>query len=348
MEEIKFKGDVKMGSGRYDDDVYTRSSATRKSTGVADFAYTATAAHTKTIHPTLDPKRINSKPFGKLEARDSTEHPDSHPVLVCFDVTGSNKARAVEAQQRLNTLMGLLTKYVPDPQVAVAANDDYKVEPEGAVQISDFESDNRIDESIRNVWLVGNGGGNDGESYTLLLYAAARKTVLDCFEKRGKKGYMFMYADEPFYDAGARRGSGYEHRAVVEKKEVKAVFGDDIQEDIPLVDIIEEVSAMYNLYIIWPQGGYSHAREQYVELFGDESVITSQHPNLICELIASIVGMNENKVSKDDAIEDLIKVGGLSRTTAHEVVSGASTALVKAGTSTAIKRTKNKEGASRL
>lgn len=338
-----------MGSGRYDDDVYTRSTVDRKSKGVADFAYTVAAAHTKTIHPSLDPKRINSKPFGMLEARDSDEHPDSHPVFVAFDVTGSNKARAVDAQARLNTLMALLEKYVADPQVLVAANDDYKVEPEGAIQISDFESDNRIDEAIRNIWLVGDGGGNDGESYTLLLYAAARKTVLDCYEKRGKKGYMFMYCDEPFYSPGTRHTTGYDHKPVVEKSEAKAVFGDDIEADIPLVDIIEEVKEKYNLYIIWPQGGYQHAREQYVELFGEESVVTSQHPNLICELIASIVGLNEEKITKDDAIADLVSVGGLSKSVATDVVKGVSSALVKAGTSTSLKRTKNNTGgASRL
>ena len=337
-----------MGSGRYDDSVYTSSTASRRATGTPDFAYTATAAATKSIHATLDPKRINSKPFGKLESRDSTEHPESNAVLFCFDVTGSNYTRAVDAQGRLNTLMGLLTKYLPDPQVAVAANDDYKVEPEGAVQISDFESDNRIDEAIRNLWLVRDGGGNDGESYTLLLYAAARKTVLDCFEKRGKKGYMFMYCDEPFYSptahsSGASRG--YDHLPIVQKDEVKAVFGDDIQADIPLVDIIEEVREKYHLYIIWPEGGYRHAREQYVELFGDESVITSQHPNLICELVASLVGLNEDKITADDAIADLVKVGGLTKSVATDVVKGVSTALVKAGTSTSVvKRTKNNAG----
>lgn len=217
-------------------------------------------------------------------------------MLVCFDVTGSNRERAVDAQKRLPNLMELLNKYLSDPQVAVAANDDFKVVGNNSVQISDFESDNRVDDHIRNIWLVGNGGGNDGESYDLLLYVAARKVVLDSVEKRGKKGYLFMYADEPIFDH-------------VSKHEVKSVFGDTIEKDIPIEEIIEEARRNFNIFLIWPQGGYDHARQQYIKLFGKDSVLESQHPNLLCELIASTVGLYEDKATPASVITDLVAVG---------------------------------------
>jgi hypothetical protein len=282
-----------IGGGSWDTGAYHSSATTRKETGVADFAYTKTAT---TVHTNLDPLRINSKPFGKLESRDSTEHPQSNPVLVCFDVTGSNHARAIDAQKRLPNLMELLNKYLTDPQVAVAANDDYTVVGNNSVQISDFESDNRVDDHIRNIYLVGRGGGNDGESYDLLLYAAARKIVLDSVEKRGKKGYLFMYADEPIFNH-------------VKKSEVKAVFGDVIEKDIPIAEIIEEARRNFNIFVVWPDGGYRHARDQYVKLFGDESVLTSQHPNLLCELIASTIGLHESKATPDSVVTDLVAIG---------------------------------------
>lgn len=284
-----------MGGGSWDTGAYKSSSATRASTGVPDFAYTKSAT---SAHSNLDPKRVNTKPFGLLEARDSTEHPNSNPVLVCFDVTGSNSARAVDFQKRLPNLMDLLNKYISDPQVAVAANDDYKASGvNGAVQISDFESDNRVDDHIRNIWLVDNGGGNDGESYDLLLYAAARKIVLDSVEKRGKKGYMFMYADEPIFPE-------------VSKSEVLAVYGDKIQKDIPITEIIEEARRNFNIFMIWPKtSSYRHAYEQYVKLFGAEFVLESQHPNLLCELIASTVALYEEKATPDSVITDLVALG---------------------------------------
>lgn len=285
-----------MGSGRWDDDKYTSARASRVKTGVDDFAYSKKAATTKEIHPNLDPKRINKKPFGKLESRDSTEHPQSNAILMCFDVTGSNIDRARDAQKALPGLMTLVGKYLPDPQIAFAANDDIHYVGEAATQISDFESDNRVDEHLRNIWLVGQGGGNDGESYDLLLYAAARKTVTDCFEKRGRKGYMFMYADEPFFQQ-------------VNGKEVERIFGDADVGDIPIKKILEEVKERYHLFVIWPQGGYEHARAQYVRLLGEDAVVTLQHPNLICEMIGSIIGANEGTVSVDEISRDLVKVG---------------------------------------
>ncbi len=283
-----------MGSGAWDTGAYKSTSSARKAKGEDDFSYTKSAMK---VHTNLDPKRINSKPFGKLESRDSAEHPNSNPVLVCFDVTGSNRDRAVDFQKRLPNLMDLLNKYLTDPQVAVAANDDFTVEGENAVQISDFESDNRVDDHIRNIWLVGDGGGNDGESYDLLLYAAARKVVLDSVEKRGKKGYLFMYADEPIFDH-------------VKKSEVKAIFGDTIEKNIPIAEIIEEARRNFNVFLIWPTtSSYRHARDQYIKLFGRESVLESQHPNLLCELIASTVGLYEDKATPTSVVTDLVAIG---------------------------------------
>ena len=286
-----------MGGGSWDTDRYVDSARSRAASKVPDFAYTTSAAAATAVHDTLDPIRIKDKVNHVLESRDSTEHPESNAVLVCFDVTGSNYARAIDAQKKLPNLMALLQKYLKDPQVAVAANDDVNYVHRRAVQISEFESDNRIDESIRNVNLVGAGGGNDGESYDLVLYAAARKVALDCVEKRGKKGYMFMYADEPIFDQ-------------VEPSAVLSIFGDTIQKPIPIAEIIEEARKNFEIYMVWPDGGYSHARKQYEQLFGEEYVLTSQHPNLICELIASTIGMAENKVtSVSDVKKDLLEIG---------------------------------------
>lgn len=286
-----------MAKGVWDKDRYTSAKATRAASGVPDFAYSTTAAKTHQVHPSLDPHRINKKPFGKLESRDSAKYPDSNALICSLDVTGSNIERAEDAQQALPKLMDLMQKYIPDLQIAFAANDDYKAShPEGAVQFSEFEVDNLIDEHLRNLWLVGDGGGNAGESYDLILYAAARKTLLDCYEKRGRKGYLFLYADEPVMPK-------------VMKTEVMAVFDDNIQADIPIAEIIEEVQEMYHLFFIWPRGGQDRALLQYKELVGEEHVLILQHGSLICEMIASTVGMIEKGLTVDDAVRDLVAVG---------------------------------------
>src|ERR1019366_8045037 len=282
-----------MGGGRWDTGRYTSDSHTRAVSGVDDFSYTKTATK---IHDNLDPKRIISKPARKLESRDSDEHPASNAVFVSFDVTGSNYERAVDAQKKLPNLMELLKKYLSDPQVAVAANDDIHFVGTNSIQISDFESDNRVDEHIRNIWLTREGGGNKGESYDLMMYGAANLVVMDCLEKRGRKGYFFMYADELIFER-------------VDAGEVHQIFGVTLEQDIPIAEVIEDLKAKYHVFVIWPEGGYIEAKEQYGRLFGEECVLVLQHPNLICELIASAIGLNEEKVAPADLVQDLVAVG---------------------------------------
>lgn len=266
-----------MGEGRFSEVVYNESTATRRSTGVRDFEYTETA---KKIHNSLDPKRILNKPFGLLESRDSAGNPESTPIIITFDVTGSNRANAVIAQKKLPDLMAKLQAVLENPQVAVWANDDVNYVGTNGIQLGEFESDNRIDDSIRNIWITGKGGNNDGESYELLLYAAARKVITDSMEKRGKKGYMFLYADEPFFTS-------------VSSAQINDIFNDTTQADIQIADIIAEAKQKWNIFLLWPSNGYIHARSQYVSLFGEGNVETLQDPNMLCDKIASIVSREE-------------------------------------------------------
>lgn len=305
-----------MGGGRWDSVSY-RSSVTASvnaatSSGVSydkvAFGYSQTDQARTKVHPNLDPRRINNKPFGKLESRDNLEHPNSTAVLVCFDVTGSNFQNAVVAQQKLGNLMDMIAKYMPDPQIAVAANDDYDFERSRCVQISDFESDNRVDEHTRNINLVRNGGTNSYESYDLVIYAAAYKTILDCAIKRRRKGYLFLYADEPL--------KGY-----VTPGEVAFVYGDRIAQDISTEVLISEARKTFNVYLISTLTPSWNADQQYPKLFGEYAVLTLQNPNNICELISSVIGMREANLSPDDAVRDLV-AAGTPKTVAESIVFG--------------------------
>lgn len=283
-----------MGGGYYSDHDYHTTRQQRASAGVSDFAYTETHS---TIHPSLDPHRIAGKPFHKLESRDNPDHPNSNAVVVTFDVTGSNIDNARIVQRKLPTLMGLLAKYLPDPQVAIAANDDILAVGSNSVQISEFESDIRIDESIRNLLLTGNGGGNDGESYELMLYGIARKTILDCLEKRKRKGYLFVYADEPM-------------RLHVLPNDVYAIYGERIEERIPLSRIVKELEQQYHVMVLWPaNSSYQHSYEQYKHIFGEERVKVLESPEWICEFIGTAIGINERKISEQDALSGLVAMG---------------------------------------
>lgn len=45
------------------------------------------------------------------------------------------------------------------------------------------------------------------ESYELAMYFMARHTSIDCYEKRGKRGYLFMIGDELAYPKVKRHES---------------------------------------------------------------------------------------------------------------------------------------------
>jgi len=138
----------------------------------------------------FDPKFINVR-----EARDNDDHPNSTPVIVGLDVTGSMGYLSAEiAKNGLHeTMMKIYsTKPIEDPQLMFAAIGD--VTDRAPLQVTQFESDIRIAEQLLELWLEG-AGGDAPEDFELLWYFAAKHTSTDCFEKRGKKGFIFTIGD---------------------------------------------------------------------------------------------------------------------------------------------------------
>src|SRR6478672_3000533 len=133
-----------MGNGAWNDNTYRAAATFRRARGIDDFGYSA-----ELFDRPRDQWRADRTmdPFGVpvRESRDSAEHPNSTPIAVLFDVTGS---------------MGR----VP-------------------LQVGQFESDNRMDDQLRTIFLEGNGGGQKSESYELATYFIARHTVTDAWEK---------------------------------------------------------------------------------------------------------------------------------------------------------------------
>ena len=60
-------------------------------------------------------------------------------------------------------------------------------------------------EDLGKLFLEGGGGGQLTESYELAMYFMARHTSIDCHEKRGKRGYLFIIGDEMPYPKVKRR-----------------------------------------------------------------------------------------------------------------------------------------------
>src|SRR5512139_2461125 len=204
-----------MGSGASSTDVYSAAASYRAATGASAFAYSDSGA--RTVHPGLSPFNV-----GVRESRDGDEHPESVPIAVLFDVTGSMGGIPRALQAKLPELLGLVLRkgYTEHPQIMFGAVGDATCD-RVPLQIGQFESDNRMDDDLGKIVLEGGGGGQMTESYELAMYFMARHTAHDSFDKRGKRGHLFMIGDELAYPK-------------VKAREVRAVIGDELAEDIPI------------------------------------------------------------------------------------------------------------------
>lgn len=179
-----------MGSGTYSNDAYMRL---RKSRGYADKSRDEIFV-SRQIDPSMDPKEITLR-----ESRDSEEHPESLSIIVALDVTGS--MGFVPEDIVKNTLPDLMSTLmeggIAHPQVLFLGIGDH-VYDNAPLQVGQFESSAELlDRWLTKVYLEGGGGGNGGESYHLAWHFAGNYTAIDCFEKRGQKGYIFTIGDEP-------------------------------------------------------------------------------------------------------------------------------------------------------
>ncbi len=290
-----------MGNGVWSATSFFDRAAAKAASGRDTFDYSADAKRSGVLraHQTLDPYGL-----GVRQSRDSDEHPDSNAIFISLDVTGSMD-RVVRAIHRdLPHLHELLLghKYIPHPQLLFAAVGDATCD-RVPLQVGQFESDNRMDQNLENMILEGGGGGQSTESYELTLYVAARHTSIDCHEKRGRKGYLFMIGDEMAYPS-------------VQRAHVHKLVGTDPQGDIPLRQIIAEAREKYHFYFVIP-GGAAHGGDQTIlkfwrEQIGQENVLTLENPDDTSECIAMTIGLNEGVIAIDQVQQHMAGRGKAS------------------------------------
>lgn len=288
-----------MGSGRWSTDVYKRKEKNRKASGKSAFDYSDHARRTGMMkpHDTLDPFGVRYR-----ESRDSDEHPASNSIAVLFDVTGSMLQVPVGLQQALPQLLGLLLykEYIPHPQILFGAVGD-ATSDRVPLQVGQYESDNRMDDHLQNMILEGGGGGQKRESYELGMYFIARHTSLDCWEKRRKKGYLFMIGDE----------LAYSH---VKKNEVQDIIGGGLERDLPLDEMVRELKEKFHFYFLIPTDA-SYGNDQEVYQFwhnllgGSQYVIQLEKAANVAQTIALIIGTQEGTIDLEEGKEHMREMG---------------------------------------
>ena len=181
------------------------------------------------LHPSLNPKGVIR------ECVNNEEHPNTIPVILALDVTGSMGNACKEVAEALGVIMVDLYKKFKDIEICIMGIGDLAYD-DAPIQISQFESDIRIAEALDKVWMEHGGGGNTYESYTAAWYMALRHTKLDC-HKQGRKGIIITMGDEAL-------------NPYLPQRELEAVTGDSLQDDVETPDLYEEVSKKFDIFHI--------------------------------------------------------------------------------------------------
>lgn len=222
-----------MGSGSWTSSSYASYSTSRGRSvtdkGTLSDRYSAQDLFTQNrLHKDLNPFKV------KRECRDTEEHPETVPVILALDVTGSMGSAAAQVAKKLNEIMTTLYGQVKDVEFSIMAIGDlaYDYAP---IQASQFESDVRIAEHLDKVYFEAGGGGNMFESYTAAWHFGLHHTDLDCW-KRGKKGIIITLGDEPL-------------NPYLPKDPLKSVLGTEhLQGDVDTKDLYKEVIKKFDVY----------------------------------------------------------------------------------------------------
>jgi hypothetical protein len=244
---------------------------------------------------------MNSKGITFREARDSDVHPNSIPIILGLDVTGSMGHIPHELiKEGLPKLMGgIIQGGIPDPALLFLGIGDHECD-RYPLQVGQFESgDKELDMWLTRTYLEGGGGGNPGESYLLAWYFAAFHTKTDAYEKRNQKGVLFTIGDEPCLKV--LPGSAI--------KEIMGVSSHTYTE----IELLTEAKKKYDVYhlSVLHSSGAEFAEKSWKELLGQNCISIKDHKqiaNVIKEIICSkrqSFGFSDLSLSQSDDIQML-------------------------------------------
>lgn len=238
------------------------------------------------------------------ESRDSDAHPSSVSIVFALDVSGSMGEVPYQlATKTLPTFMQAALAVMPDPQILFMALSDARFAGADGLQVGQFESE----ASLIDRWLAAcyvPGGPNPpeipaqylGESYDLAMAFAARHTAMDCLEKRGKRGYLFMTGDEPPF-------------ATLDPGLVRTVFGDGAQQALPIHEVVLELERSFEPFFLIPDRWRAEREdcERIWRALLHERCIVLEDAEDTAVACAVLVGIGEGTLASRGAIETALE-----------------------------------------
>ena len=294
-----------MGYSGWSSDAYTDLTSSK---GYA--SKSADAIFSRSMSSDMTPLNL-----GIREARDSDAHPESVPIMVFLDETGSmGRIPELIVKDKLGALMNtIIDNGVPHPQILFGAIGDH-ISDRHPLQVGQFESGTEeLDNWLTQMYLEGYGGGQNMESYLLAWLVAGRHTSIDSFEKRNEKGFLFTIGDEMSWDN-------------VSANKLKDMMGYPQGEDVSDKQLLEEAQRLYHVYHIHINETSYRDDPQVLgywkKMLGERLIVLDDH-NAVCETISTLVAVQHGVDMADVTSKFDAKTAGLVTTALATVVTGS-------------------------
>ncbi len=222
------------------------------------------------------------------ECCETEEHPNTIPIIIGLDVTGSMNNACKSCLAGINDTIVKLYENYKDVEIAVAGIGDF-VYDHSPFQLSQFESDVRIADNLFDIFIENGGGFNNWESYTAAWYAGLYHTRLDCWN-RGQKGIIITMGDELLNPA-------------LPKEVIQQVFGDVEQDDVDTQELYDKICEKYEVYHISITDKSTYSRRankidnSWGQVIGDhyKKSTCEDLSKTICEIVDDAIGtVNSN------------------------------------------------------
>lgn len=242
-----------MGSGRWTKESFVSYSAMLGRSYAEDTGRVSGQTYkARKIDKSLDPRE-----FTVRECVNTEEHPNTIPIILALDVTGSMGEACSETAAALGVIVSNLYDKITDVEFCVMGIGDLAYD-DAPVQMSQFESDIRIAEALDKIYMEHGGGGNRFESYTAAWYMGLKRTKLDCYDLQGRKGIIITMGDEPL-------------NPYLPYNELNSDTNAKEQADIETGDLYVQASEKFDIFHIAvdsPQDCYAHYKEDIEKSFG--------------------------------------------------------------------------------
>lgn len=291
-------------SSSYSDDLYTSHVTSAVRSGRVDdlFDYNKqvkSGAAPLEPHAMMNPAGLNKAGQKVREALDSADYPESLPIVVLLDITGSMRDTPKQMVAGLGKLMRLLVQkgYAQFPQICFGFFGDWKTD-QVPLQIGYFEADNTIESSLTLAIIdCCDGGGNRSENSEAALWFMASHSSLDSLRKRGQRGKLFVISDEKPYPTL--------------RPEFVARFIGEQTETMSFEDVLKLAEQSYEVWWVGPRGTQYEDTPEIINhmrgLFA-ENYLRLDDANHIAELIAATVAISEG-FDPEQVYADLSDVG---------------------------------------